>query len=335
MIVDPSSHTVPAVQGESGVANSPTRPQRTIQNVIKAVLPEVERTLVQAYAPELERYLWQPQYYADYRDHILFASLICGDSSRVVQDLVQQSGSVAEVRIRKGVQKHVAVAANQPHRYFLGHPDIHAVTFVQGPGADERYLVDSAAWQYLLNLSGADRNFYVTRGLRLCHRAFHFARRLEELEQSERRVCIIDISSEEKRQSSVREVAQWFTKTFHPWLEEVVSEWIESRSGEDSSKALFFRYRKGSFPTQEKLEADLLELWDPTYYLPPNHPTYRDKNRFMTIAEMRENPHDEALTNETNEVLAAIFAQRATPTPDLNTLAHSSEPTAPSDPPLP
>ena len=301
--MDPSSHTVPAVQVESGVATAPAYPARSMESVIRGALPEIERVLVEAYEPECRRYTLDPKY-ARYNESIFFAA-VCGDASRVVEHLVEQVGFSADVQMRVGIPKSVAVARNLMDR----HPfwdDGHAVTFVQSAGPHERNLVDATAWQYLLNLSGAERNFY--NDLLLDHRAFGFAQRLEELGQSERRVFAIDVSSEENRQISVREIAEWFTKTFRPWLEETVSEWIEP-TGSDASNRLFFRYQKGSFPTQEQLEAALLDLWDPKHYSPPSAPRFEKHPKFLSIAEIRQDLDSPEVGSVTNRRLAAIFTR--------------------------
>jgi hypothetical protein len=305
-----SSGSAPAPVTDEGALAAPRGLNaRNIVDIIEGLRPEVERILVEAYESDCRYYAAEAQY-ARYKEALFFAS-ICGDSSRVVQHLMQQVGLEAEVRVRKGVPKEVAVAADllRNERYQRRHPwsglDVHAVTFVEGPGADERYLVDATGWQYLLNLSGAERYFYPESPHH--PRAFCFAQRLVDLGQSDRLVFVVDVSSEESRRSSVREIAAWFSKTFRPWLEETVSEWVEPTRGDASLKSLFFRYEKGSFPSQEKLEADLLELWNPTHYLAPNHRDFHGENRFMSIAEMRANLQDKDLANDTNKRLAQVF----------------------------
>jgi hypothetical protein len=297
-----TSGSAPAPVTDEGALAAPRGLNaHNIVDIIQGLRPEVERILVEAYEPECRRYTWDAQY-ERYKECILFAS-VCGDASRILENLAQQRGLSAEVRFRGAVSKDLAVACNLHER----HPfwdDGHAVTFIRGEDEGSQYLVDASAWQYLLNISRAQRNFY--NDLILDHRAFSFSQRLSELGQSDRRIIAVNISNEEARRSSVREIATWYAETFAPWLETTVAQWSEPQTAATSGPH-YFRYRPGSFPTRDEIEAHLLALWDPVHYRLPSDPSYRGLPRFMSIAEMRAEPDAPELMSITNRRLARVM----------------------------
>jgi hypothetical protein len=296
-----SSGSAPAPVTEGSALAAPRGLNaRNISDIIGGLRPEVERILVEAYEPECRRYSWDPQYQR-YKECLLFAS-VCGDASRVVQSLAQQSGLSAEVWIRGGVPKELAVACNLYERHALWD-DGHAVTYIRCSDTSQ-YLVDASAWQFLVNLSGAQRNFYSE--LLLDHRAFAFSEQLSARGERDRGIVIVDISSEECRIRSISAIATWYAESFGPWLEETVARWMESTRMTPQGTP-FFQYRKGSFPSREDIESKLLALWDPKQYRLPSDPCFQGLPRFMSIAEMRAEPDAPELMSVTNRRLARVM----------------------------